>query len=260
MNESKDRDNYFINFINNPTKANFKHLIQENTGEKSYLDFKGEWLDFAIVAKHVLAFANSGGGCLVLGVEDNKRSPIGLYKSKDETEIRQGIQKYLPNNFIGHWENLIELHDFDYNEGEDSDFNGKKFQALIVRDDYRFIPFLSVKEVKNDKDKSILQVDTVYIRRGTSSCPANDEELQKLINRRIEAGYSSKHLLDLSEHLEQLKILYREKEDCMNITARMPRGIRSNFGFNGFFDREYSDFIDQLIEQKRLIIERCLSL
>lgn len=260
MNSYKDRDNYFVNFENNPTHENFKHLIQQNTGEKSYIDFKCEWLDFATVARHILAFANSGGGCLVIGVEDTQRSPIGLYKSKDETEIRQGIQKYLPNKFIGNWANLIELHDFNYNEGEDSDFNGKKFQVLIVRDDYRLIPFLSVKEAKNDKNKTILQVDTVYIRRGTSSCPVNDEELQKLINRRIEAGYSSKHLLDLSEHLEQLKILYKEKEDCMNITKRRRKDIRSNSGFNGFFDREYSDLVDKLIKQKRLIIERCLSL
>lgn len=62
----------FANFFEEPTRDKLKKIIQFNLGEEDYLDFKGCWPEGAKIAKHVLAFANSGGGCMVVGCRETR--------------------------------------------------------------------------------------------------------------------------------------------------------------------------------------------
>src|SRR3954464_6549855 len=66
------------------------------------------------------------------------------------------------------------------------------------------LPFLAVREGTNIKDNAI------YVRRGTSSTEANQEEVQRIISARIDTGHSSTSEISLKEHIDQLRVLYEE--------------------------------------------------
>lgn len=58
----------------------------------------------------------------------------------------------------------------------------------------------------------------IYVRRGTSCEIANEEELQAMINRRMNYLHPlNGEPLQLEEHLKQLKALYEyiEKKSCI---------------------------------------------
>lgn len=57
--------------LNNPTRENFRVPLQNHLGEEDYLDFKKGWPEKEKEARHILAMANSGGGCIVFGVMQN---------------------------------------------------------------------------------------------------------------------------------------------------------------------------------------------
>ncbi len=96
--------------------------------------------------------------------------------------------------------------------------------------------------------------NTVYVRRGTTSDEATHEELQKIINERLETGYSSKHILGLSEHLGQLKTLYREMGSRATIAGRFLSLVESNTL------KGYNIFLSELIKKKRIKITEELEL
>ena len=154
------------------------------------------------MAKHILALSNSGGGAIIIGVRENddgENEPIGIDEFSDKEKISKGLAKYFPGEVS--W----DVFEFKYEESEYPKLKGKKFQVLLVEYNSQYIPFLSLKAGDGIKD------NVVYVRRGTSSTEATHDDLQKIINERIETGYSSKYLLTLSEHLQQLKELYDSK-------------------------------------------------
>jgi hypothetical protein len=114
----------------------------------------------------------------------------------------------------------------------------------------KLLPILSLKEGKDIKP------NVVYLRRGTSSDEANHEELQKIINERIETGYSSTHLLELSKHLEQLKALYLNR--MSNISFGSAIGMA--FSMVNNWVGEWNSFIEDLIERKKRKVEKELDL
>ena len=80
---------------------------------------------------------------------------------------------------------------------------GKKFQILSIEDTPGYLPFISRKEGADIKQAAI------YIRRGTSDELVTEEELSKILERRARHIYpETGKPLDLTEHLEQLKVLY----------------------------------------------------
>ena len=85
--------------LTNPTRENFRVLLQNHLGEEDYLDFKKEWPDKEKEARHILAMANSGGGCIVFGVTQNEDGTFditGLDKFKDAANLRNEVKGYLP--------------------------------------------------------------------------------------------------------------------------------------------------------------------
>lgn len=196
----KNQHEEYKRFINKPTRESLRTLIEFNTGEADYLEFKSNWQSFPNIAKLVLAFANSGGGVLIVGIEervDNTYKSIGIDKLLDKDEISKGIQKFIPV------EVEFNFLDFNFENSEYHDIKGKIFQVIIVEYNEKILPILSLKEGDG------IKANVVYLRRGTSTTEANHIELQKIINKRIETGYSSTHVLELLDHLEQLKTLYQ---------------------------------------------------
>lgn len=153
------------------------------------------------------------------------------------------LKAYLPSEIS------YDIFDFSYKDSDYPEIKGKKFQVMLVEYDSRYIPFLSKKAGDGIKD------NVPYVRRGTNSDEATHDELQKIINARLETGFSSKHILDLSEHLEQLKILYRSKR-----SGDWTLASRALEMFEGDKLQDYRSFIDVLIEKKKKKIEEDLGL
>ena len=229
-------------FFEQPNRVTLRDLLKGHVGESDHHDFKERWPLGTNLARHVLAFANSGGGVLVLGVkehDDGSMEATGLPKLTDKTEVYDAIKRYIPDGLE------FNVCDFCYTESEYQTIKGKKFQVLFVDYHPERLPFLP------SRDGDDIVASSVYVRVGASTRPATHDQLQRILNRRIETGYSTERELTLKEHLDELKMLYDEKR---------PQGI-----FAGAFMQMASDprqayeaFLDRIIELKQHAIENLL--
>ncbi|MBW4472651.1 MAG: ATP-binding protein [Stenomitos rutilans HA7619-LM2] len=202
-------------FLKEPTREGFLHLLQREAVEDNDLEFKRSLLPSDLMAKHILAMANKNGGAVVFGVDEHKPnqfSPCGLPEGSDGfdvTNIEKKLASYIPKKLeIG----IIPA----YVKGEEhSDFENKFFLIIIVSYNPRHIPFVSLKSGEN------LKRDTIYVRRNRASEPANHDEIQEIINKRIDTEYSTTNERKLIEHLEELKELY----------SHIPRTVREVVSF-----------------------------
>lgn len=64
-NNSKSLYEEFAVFFENPTRDSLRKLLSRNFGESNQIDFKESWPESNKLAKHILAFANSGGGVIL---------------------------------------------------------------------------------------------------------------------------------------------------------------------------------------------------
>ena len=119
------------------------------------------------MAKHILAFANSGNGCIVAGVaeRDDKTFEVeGLPSLEDKTKLKDSVQKFLPETIAS----AYEIHDFEYTESEYPQIKGKKFQVLFVISNPDVVPLLSLAEGTSIKPNRI------YVRHNNSTREAED--------------------------------------------------------------------------------------
>lgn len=73
-------------------RANVLKLIEE--GENIHCEFKLKFSSYEKIAREICAFANTKGGCILFGVDDNK-GIIGVESEKSETElIIDSAEKY----------------------------------------------------------------------------------------------------------------------------------------------------------------------
>ncbi len=143
-----------------------------------------------------MGLANSQGGCIVIGVSqkaDNSFEPVGLDILIDKAEICNGLKKYLPDKLS------FNIFDFAFEESEYPKIKGKKFQLLIVEDRPKLIPFIVMLGGEG------IRQNAIYVRRQGETAEANYNELQEVINRRIETQYSSKTEIELENSLAELK-------------------------------------------------------
>lgn len=255
----------FAKFYEDPSRLKFRDLIRDNLGEFSYLDFKGDWPILSKVARHILGLANSDGGCIVVGVaekEDKTLEATGIENLKDKADIYKGIQNFLPNILS----DRVTVLDFVYEDSEYSKIVGKKFQVILVETDLKHLPFISVASGEG------IQKNKIYVRRDTSTEEANYQELQNIINKRLETGYSSRNEIDLRTHIEELEILY----GLLKSSYVIPTGLLSSqlraWGStlqdvanqyksvpNPHYPAEsYEGFIARIIEKKKKRIELLL--
>lgn len=235
----------FSLFFESPSREALRRLLKSHFGEMDDLDFKMQWPEEPEIVRHLLALANSGGGCIIIGITQKPDTTFeisGVDKIVDKAKLRDGVQKYISKKL------QYDILDFAYSDSEYPALVGKKFQVLLVEDTPQYIPFLV------ESDGRDLQRGTIYIRRNTNSIKASYDELQNMLNRRITTNYSSQNELLLEQHLKELKALYRE-------AAGTPYQHSEILEIGGIPDEylswedEYDHFIHQLIGKKRRIIE-----
>ena len=250
--------------LQEPTLDNFREFIHSQMGEHNAIDFKGQWIEGAALAKEILALANSKGGIIVFGVAENedKTTKIdGLSEIRDKAVISNDIKNYISSDL------KYDVYDFSYETAEYEVMKGKKFQMLVVEDTPEHIPFLAKRE------SGSLKQNMIYVRRGTSCEIANQEELDRLLKRRINYLHPVKgEPLELEEHLKQLKVLYKnvDKEKVYYETGALGQVLRGIISYVGqekrrepnplYPDEEYEEFISRLITAKKNKIERVLDL
>lgn len=230
----------FARFLEEPSREKLRELLRRQSGEYDFLDFKEIWPERAELAKDILAFANTGSSCIVVGVaerEDKTFEVKGLPNLEDKTDLHKGVEKYIPE-FVRY-----AIHDFEYLDSEYLQLKGKKFQVMVVVHDPSIIPVLSLA------DGNKLYRHRIYIRDKNSSTEANHAQVQMIITKRIEHSLKPTKGRELEEHLAELEALY--KKDFPNIgisPMAMPFQPKA----------EFYQFIRRMIAKKQEIIERLI--
>lgn len=185
----------FARFFESPTREGLRELLVNNTGEYADLDFKAEFLESDKMAKHILGMANKSGGVIVFGVAtrpDRSLHPVGLPELSDKNEMEKQLGRYLPQGLAR------ELIDFAYSDSEYPSLVGKSFRVVLVEHTPEYIPFMPRKE------SELLKRHHIYTRDGTETVLASYEQVQDIINRRLETGYSSADEFALRKQLSEL--------------------------------------------------------
>ena len=269
INRLQIKDHLYEDFLIEPTKDKFTQFIKSNCGELDTIDFKKEWIEGGHLAKTLLAMANSGGGVVIIGIEekdDGTLEPTGLDDLADKATINDKIAKYIPPELD------YEVLDFAYDSAEYQSMMNKKFQMVCVTYTPERLPFISLKEGTG------IEKDVIYIRRGTKCEKANASEVEEIINKKIEHIYKESSDLTLEAHLNQLKVLYAELPEKIRVLVRkgkqpawttMLMGLDAIYGTPDEFEERdnpnlpeenYESFILRMIKQKKLKIEKVLDL
>lgn len=260
MDTNKGRYEEFASFFENPTRDRLRELLRHNTGESPNCDFKEQWPSFSALARHLLGLGNSDGGCIIIGVveaEDHSFDPGGLDTLVDKADFTNGVKKFLPGSLLS----KIHMLDFAFEAAEYPKLVGKKFQVVLVEHDPKHLPFVAASGGDGIRNNAI------YIRRGASTEEANYEELQSVINKRIETGHSSSKEITLYMHLGQLESLMRSLsnryEELVNSDTDELLVLIGPEHYNEVFydstpgtdDDEMVIFLKDVIEKKKKQIE-----
>jgi predicted HTH transcriptional regulator len=220
-------------FVKNPTHETLKELLLNNTGETDFLDFKTKWPYFSKVAKHILAIANSGGGCIIVGVSQNDEGAVSLSGLSeddflDKADIDNKLEHLLPKYL------KYRVEDFQFIRDEHPSLKNKRFQVLLIEYDPKYVPYTSVVQ------RGEIRYGAIYMRQGTKSLEATNERLVEIILRKVQSGGSSMNDYSLKGHLSQLKELYDERQ------------INHH--------NDFGNFITELIERKKERIRKLLDI
>ncbi|MBR3141419.1 MAG: ATP-binding protein [Methanobrevibacter sp.] len=221
--------------LNAPDRVKFKELLKNDLEEFNELEFKGDYLPYDKLAKHILAMANTGNGLIIFGVEETEDNldPIGI-TLKDKTDIKDNLSNYLPNTL------KYEIFDYKYeNDTEWKKIKNKNFQMITIHFTPEQIPFLSKKDEKSVKQHEI------YCRRNNSSNKVRHEDLEQILNTRIT---SSKNIneFELKKELDELKILTSYTAPFIKLA--------------NLYNEEFFSLIENFKERKIKLIEKKLKI
>lgn len=267
------KDKFYDDFLKDPTKENFRNFLRQNCGELDEIDFKQDWIDKGSLSKLILAMANSRGGIIIIGIkelENGTLEPTGIENLKDKADINDSISKYVPRTLD------YEILDFSYDASEYEKIQNRKFQMIYVHDTPERLPFLSLAETTG------LEKDTIYVRRGTKSVKASAEEFNKILNAKISTIFKDASDMSLAEHLDQLKLLYKEVPKKIHILVKKgsPSPVLESIAATvskicalggvpdeyeeadnpNYPEESYEAFISKMIQMKKLKIEKVLDL
>jgi Putative DNA-binding domain len=156
----------------------------QRSDESSSVEFKssfdparpGDWLE---ITKDIVALSNSGGGTLLIGVNDDG-TPSGADVSAaldiDPADLTNRLYKYTN----------IQFHAFEIAECRKS---GHEVCTITVRESRIPIVFTKVGtyEYEPGKQKTAFSVGTVYFRHGAKSEPGTSDDLRQFLERELEA-------------------------------------------------------------------------
>lgn len=157
---------------------------------------------------------------------------------------------------------------FHYDDTEYGALKGLTFQVIVVGDDPEHLPFLS--EADGEQAGKKIERNVIYARRGSSTQRASYDQIQRMVNRRIETTHSSRPELELERHLSELKLLYGKITPYLiegglfqSLTALVEM-TRAGSGAkripNPVYPGEgYEQFVARMIEAKKKRVETFLS-
>jgi hypothetical protein len=161
----------------------------ENTdNETAEVDFKASFdpaasQDWCELIKDIVAMANSGGGIVVLGVNDDgtpAAADLAPIHKLDPATIVDKIKKYTGQHYAG----------FSLRPGSR---RGSPAIALAISGSPMPIVFTSpgTYDVGGGKQKTAFSQGTVYFRHGAKSEPGNSDDLRAVLERELDRVRSS---------------------------------------------------------------------
>lgn len=134
--------------------------------------------DMCELIKDIVAMANSGGGVLLIGVNDD-----GTPSNYDVSEILNCDPADFTNKIFGYTGK--HFSSFEVMEAQKL---GSRVAAIVIREVSIPLVFNSVGNYQdsNGKTKTAFNVGTVYFRHGAKSEPGTSDDLQKFLEREIE--------------------------------------------------------------------------
>jgi hypothetical protein len=161
--------------------------IANAESETADLDFKsafdptsnGDWCE---LVKDIVAFANSGGGCIAFGV-NNDGSPangdLAPIRKVDPATVVDKIRKYTDQHFAN--------FSFSAATRQDGDV-----VALIIQGVSMPIVFAATGNYDiGGKQKNAFVQGTIYFRHGAKSEPGTTEDLRAALEREVDRVRSS---------------------------------------------------------------------
>lgn len=175
-------------------------------GENLNVEFKQRFSDYEKIAKEIIAFANTNGGYIIFGIDDNGKT----YGVESEKEIAELVKETI-NNYC---EPILD-YNISYIE-----LNNKEIVVLEIPESPKK-PY-RIQDYKNQLDLNNAQV---YIRVNDKSVPAS-KEMIKLLQTASNEQKLSKYSIGKNEKLvfEFLKnndfITSKELSKLANISSR----------------------------------------
>ncbi|MED2706602.1 helix-turn-helix domain-containing protein [Bacillus toyonensis] len=166
---------------------------------------------FYAFLKDLLAFSNSDGGYLLLGVEDKTLKLVGVKEKIDESNLGEKIEATLGYAL------RFNLFYFEY-EGKDETI------VLGIMYIHQGEKINVSPKTLNGPKKVIVQENTIYVRRNTRSVNANREDFEKIghrINSASEYEFKERDLM----------ILEHNKEHSDSLGIKLDKYIRGEFVF-----------------------------
>lgn len=235
-------------FFSEPTKEKFAEIVDADK-EYDYIECKGEWIKKGKLAKHILAFANSGGGTIIIGVEESEGSltPVGFENLRDESKFGEKIEKYIPDRLNGD----IMLQNYEYSENIYPGLADKKFQVIFVETDEEEIPYVSTGSTSG------INKDQIYVRKNTRSETASHSDIQDILKRRIEASANES---SLEQDLDDLETLYDRLDNRFNFTSSMTFAFdeylsRKKTSTAVYPDKTFAEIVMEMIAKKKFKID-----
>jgi hypothetical protein len=260
----------FARFTERPDRETFRNLLRGHVGELRQCDFKEAWPTNSALAKHVLAIANSGGGCLVVGVaerNDGTLDPIGMEALTDKADLTSGVKIYLPPQL----NDAIEIADFAYNASDWETLNGKKFQVMVIHPNTPSVPFVAMRGGEG------VRAGAIYIRREGATEEALYDDVQRLLKARMSAEPKSVEARSLNDHLEELKVLYNHIPKTVidpaapvkyepgevgklfvQLAQSMSKFAPAHMPNPHLPDELYDQFVRRMLDTKKMVIERLI--
>lgn len=265
------KDKMYEVFLKEPTKDNFSKFVKDNCGEFDEVDYKKEWPDKGKLSRIILAMANSHGGIIIIGIEEQEAGtlrPTGLESFRDKADVNNEISKYISPGLD------YRIFDFAYQGSDYELMEDKKFQMIVIYDTPERLPFISLAETTG------LEKDCIYVRRGTKCEKATASEIDNILETKLSVLFKETTELSLEDHLSQLKRLYDELPQKIKVLVRTSKVSNNLFSVLGRFamalseysneyeeidnpnypEESYEAFILRMIKMKKLKIEKVLDL
>jgi predicted HTH transcriptional regulator len=181
------------------------HLVEN--GEDEHTEFKRLVHSPEKIAKSLTAFANSSGGTILIGVDDDKRI-VGIPSEKETTEIVWEAAHFFTDPEVEFTTDVIE-------------FRGRDVLAVFIEPSPDK-PHFHISETRDQKTFKKIEERKVYIRQGAHNVAATPEVVRLMKSEhkpvRISYGDNERALLRYLDAYHRITL--DEYSNLVNISDR----------------------------------------